>query len=155
MTPAKIAKIMALVDQYAATRNAGYIGSFGTPAEARAAVEAALRDAPQAEPSDIPPYIYGREAGANEKVWTEAEVRMLVRKRDMLSARVLNLMSAAPSAPTAVEPDERDTERMNWIAVHGSFGVDSVTNLPGGNGQKRIAATREAIDAARASKGTP
>lgn len=41
-----------------------------------------------------------------------------------------------------------DAGRLDWIAMHGSFGVDSVTGLPGGNGQKRKAATRAAIDAA-------
>lgn len=44
-----------------------------------------------------------------------------------------------------------DAERMDWIAMHGSFGVDSGTGLAGGNGQKHVAATRSAIDAARAA----
>ena len=42
----------------------------------------------------------------------------------------------------------QDAKRLDWLAIHGSFGVDSVTGLPGGNGQKRIAATRQAVDAA-------
>ena len=42
----------------------------------------------------------------------------------------------------------QDAKRLDWLAIHGSFGVDSVTGLPGGNAQKRIAATRQAIDAA-------
>ena len=44
-----------------------------------------------------------------------------------------------------------DAGRLDWIAMHGSFGVDSVTGLPGGNGQKHKAATRAAIDAAIAA----
>ena len=50
-------------------------------------------------------------------------------------------------APTAM--DGGDAARLDWIAVHGSFGVDSATGEVGGNGQKRIAATRKNIDAAR------
>lgn len=75
---------------------------------------AALRAMP--EPVAIPPYIYGREAGANEKVWTEAEVRMLVRERDMLSARVLDLMRATP--PTAPVPLSDETIRLAKVALH-------------------------------------
>ena len=44
--------------------------------------------------------------------------------------------------------EETDAKRLDWLAIHGSFGVDNVTEKPGGNGQKRIAATRQAIDAA-------
>lgn len=44
-----------------------------------------------------------------------------------------------------------DAGRLDWIAMHGGFGVDSVTGLPGGNGQKLKAATRAAIDAAIAA----
>ena len=42
----------------------------------------------------------------------------------------------------------QDAKRLDWLAIHGSFGLDSVTGKLGGNGQKRIAATRQAIDAA-------
>lgn len=51
MTPAQIAHIMSLVDDYAA---ACFNFSVHGPQQgaARAAVEAALRDAPQAEPND-------------------------------------------------------------------------------------------------------
>lgn len=47
-----------------------------------------------------------------------------------------------------VQALRKDAERLDWIAMHGSFGVDSVTGLPGGNGQTRKAATRRGIDAA-------
>tara|TARA_R110000868_G_scaffold146931_11_gene368036 strand:- start:4673 stop:4957 length:285 start_codon:yes stop_codon:yes gene_type:complete len=40
-----------------------------------------------------------------------------------------------------------DADRMHWIAMHGTFGVDSVTGEVGGNGQTRKAATRHNIDA--------
>ena len=43
---------------------------------------------------------------------------------------------------------EAETKRLDWIAMHGSFGVDSVTGKLGGNGQRRIAATRQEIDKA-------
>ena len=34
----------------------------------------------------LPPYIYGREAGENERVWTEASVRALVEEVEALRA---------------------------------------------------------------------
>lgn len=43
----------------------------------------------------------------------------------------------------------KDAERLDWIAIHGTFGVDSITGEVGGNGQKRLAATRKNIDAAK------
>lgn len=41
-----------------------------------------------------------------------------------------------------------DTNRLNWLATHGVFPVDSVTGLVGGNGQKAVASYRDNIDAA-------
>ena len=59
---------------------------------------------------------------------------------------------ATRPAPPAMDGGE-DAARLDWIAVHGSFGVDSATGEVGGNGQKRLAATRKNIDAAiRAQK---
>ena len=49
---------------------------------------------------------------------------------------------------------QEDAARLDWIAVHGSFGVDSATGEVGGNGQKHIAATRKNIDAARKQGAT-
>lgn len=46
----------------------------------------------------------------------------------------------------------KDAKRLNWIAVNGSFGVDSATGEVGGNGQTRKAATRQNIDAAIAAQ---
>lgn len=61
--------------------------------------------------------------------------------------------SALQSAiETAVEPYKRDAERLDMIAIYGSFGTDSITGELGGNGQKRVAATRQNIDAALAAK---
>ena len=48
----------------------------------------------------------------------------------------------------ALAGDGWDAERLDWMALHGSFGVDSVTGELGGNGQCRKAATRHNIDAA-------
>ena len=50
------------------------------------------------------------------------------------------------------EPERLDAERLDWIAMHGSFGVDSASGLPGGNGLRRMAATRINIDAAKEAK---
>ena len=50
---------------------------------------------------------------------------------------------------------QEDAARLDWIAMYGSFGVDSATGEAGGNGQKQIAATRKNIDAARKQGATP
>ena len=42
----------------------------------------------------------------------------------------------------------RDAARLDWLAMYGTFGVDSVSGIPGGNGQRRIAAVRSCIDKA-------
>lgn len=49
MSPAQVAHIMELVDKLISTAWAGYKGGFDDMHNARAAVEAALRDTPQAE----------------------------------------------------------------------------------------------------------
>lgn len=64
---------------------------------------------------------------------------------------VEDMIHSARPAPPAMDGGE-DAARMDWIAVHGSFGVDSATGEVGGNGQKRLAATRKNIDAARAAQ---
>jgi hypothetical protein len=57
---------------------------------------------------------------------------------------------AAPQPPTddRVRELEKEAARLDWVAIHGSFGVDSVSGKLGGNGQKRVAATRNNIDEA-------
>lgn len=50
-----------------------------------------------------------------------------------------------------LEAAENDTARLAFMEIHGSFGLDSQSGLIGGNGQKRMAATRKNIDAAIAS----
>lgn len=42
---------------------------------------------------------------------------------------------------------KKDAARMDFLALYGSFGCDTVSGLPGGNGQKRLAATRSNVDA--------
>lgn len=128
MTPAQIAKIMALVDQYAATRNAGYIGSFGTPAEARAAVEAALSDAPRAggwvmvpvEPTQTMMQ-QGKHALYEESMgdFDASLLEIKATYRAMLAAR--------PSAPTAVEPDERTPQ--DYAIEHAEYMAQSAAHL--------------------------
>ena len=39
-----------------------------------------------------------------------------------------------------------DSKRMDWIAMYGSYGADTSTGIPGGNGQKCVSATRKNID---------
>ena len=43
---------------------------------------------------------------------------------------------------------DADKRRLNWLAMFGTFGVDSVTGEPGGDGQRRVAAVRAEIDKA-------
>jgi hypothetical protein len=85
--------------------------------------------------------------------WTGCEYHVVEGIQDF--ARVIESEVAAPlleriaDLERELEAVRKDAERMDWIAIHGSFGVDSVTGQIGGNGQKRIAATRTAIDAAK------
>ena len=58
---------------------------------------------------------------------------------------------AAPQPAPA--PLSDDSALLDWLATHGSFGVDSSTGEVGGNGQKRVAATRKNIRAALAAQG--
>ncbi len=50
------------------------------------------------QPEPLPPYIYGREAGPDEHVWTEAAVRQLAAERDSLRRR-LNAAIAQGTPP--------------------------------------------------------
>ena len=61
--------------------------------------------------------------------------------------RALRLSQPAPA------PLSDDSALLDWIAIHGSFGVDSSTGKVGGNGQKCVAATRKNIRAAIAAQG--
>jgi len=58
---------------------------------------------------------------------------------------VVEMLSAA-----IAQPEQPDTTRLDWLAMYGSFGAESSSGLPGGNGQKRLAATRKNVDAAMA-----
>ena len=70
--------------------------------------------------------------------------------RSMIYASTLEeIYEAAIAQP--VEPLETtDTERLDWLGIYGSFGADSISGQPGGNGQMCMAATRKNIDAAMA-----
>jgi hypothetical protein len=48
-------------------------------------------------PTTLPPYIYGRETGPNEKVWSEQTVRALAARADALQAQV-EALQARPAA---------------------------------------------------------
>ena len=59
---------------------------------------------PTAGKVDLPPYIYGREAGENERVWTESAVRALVAQLEAENARL-----------------RVDAERYRWLRDDGWF----------------------------------
>jgi hypothetical protein len=48
----------------------------------------------------LPPYIYGREAAPDERVWTEASVRQITSERDSLRRRLDALIAGAGSHPS-------------------------------------------------------
>lgn len=52
----------------------------------------------------LPPYIYGREAGSNEKVWTEAALRAALAERDA------QLASLAQGVRVAVPTETMEQE---------------------------------------------
>lgn len=144
MTPAQIAKIMSLVDDYAA---ACFNFSVHGPQQgaARAAVEAALRDAPQAE-----------------RTLTDEQIkRHSLLAADCPGASTVILVSSLrrllsrPSAPTAVEPDER-AEFEAWFKQGGDYDPDWLAFSNEVQGQYSNQETQnmwDAWQAAIASKG--
>ena len=75
------------------------------------------------------------------------------RLRSAYDAAHRQAMDNGQARDNALDECERlraDAERLDWIAVNGSFGLDFVTGEVGGNGLTRKAATRTNIDAARA-----
>jgi len=60
----------------------------------------------------------------------------------------MNELMVSELAEARVELDrlKADADRLDWIAMHGTFGVDSVTGEVGGNGITRKASTRINID---------
>ena len=87
MTPAQIAHIMSLVEEYAVQREHGTTGEYNA---AGRDLEAALRDAPQAE---VVAWIEHHKGGDN-LCWEDP------------GGKRTPLYAAAPSAPTSVEPDD-------------------------------------------------
>lgn len=138
MTPAQVAHIMALVDHYG---SAIMLHDFAETTRARAAVEAALRDAPQAEgwvmvPVDPTPEML---AAILEPIkWAGGKDAY----RAMLAAR--------PSAPTAVEPDEQRYQLLRR-GQHWSV-IDGVGDILRGDD---LDAAVDSILAARLTKDTP
>lgn len=49
---------------------------------------------------ELPPYIYGREAGPNEKVWTEAAVRAALAARGPLTEPEIDALYEANCEPS-------------------------------------------------------
>jgi hypothetical protein len=90
------------------------------------------------------------------------QVRALMAERDDALKRVQENAKLASQAiaerdtlRTQLEAAQKDAPRIEFVAIYGSFGCDSVSGLLSGNGQKRLAATRKNIDAAiAATKGT-
>ncbi len=127
MTPAQVAKIMALVDEYL----------YAPLKQKRAAIEAALRDAPQAEGWVMVPI--------------EPTPEMLACILEPIKwaggkAAYCAMLAARPSAPTAVEPDERAEFEAWWVSKPHRLKYSSDHPV-------YLSAT-EAWQA-RASKGTP
>lgn len=94
---------------------------------------------------------------------TDADIRLLDQISEQLEAdehffkgaelrRFKNRIAATTAKPTPPLQDAKDAEMLDWIAVNGSFGLDSATGEVGGNGQTRKAATRKNIIAAIASQ---
>jgi len=142
VTPAQIAHIMSLVDEYL----------YAPLKQKREAIEAALRDAPQAEgwvmvPVEVIAFLKGEEA-LEGKFFGEPDPftkgRYWWRKY---------LREVTPSAPTAVEPDERTfSQWFDSLTTEDRYDFDSF-----GRGFKKdpTVMMRMAWDAARAPKGAP
>jgi len=82
---------------------------------------------------------------------------LLMQEDHLLAARIAEGHKPTSSPPLTMplagllyakltQPVQPDTARLDWLAMYGSFGVDSSSGQPGGNGQKRMAATRKNID---------
>ncbi|MBC7621232.1 MAG: hypothetical protein H7293_19985 [Candidatus Saccharibacteria bacterium] len=92
------------------------------------------------------------EQAEDEALWCKAHTII----ESLLQAALRKLHAAIEAQPAIAQPeqiegDAKDAELLDWIAVHGSFGTDSMTGKVGGNGQKCNAATRKNIIAAIAS----
>lgn len=150
MTPAQVAHIMSLVNK---------LKRFSHPidrheaAEVVAAVEAALRDAPQAEGWVMVPVDVLKAASeslgsfVSDHGWGDADMQAM----DNLDA----YLAARPSAPTAVEPDERQpltNEQIDEMLGEANRGFC----IEKDDYFKAVRDTERAHGiAARASKGTP
>jgi hypothetical protein len=97
---------------------------------------------PQAAPSVLEDWRLDHSAGRPILVYKDCSVIEAEQAQEVLDA----LRASHGQAPAGVL---EDAARLDWIAVHGSFGMDSVSGELGGNGQRRLAATRSNIDAAR------
>lgn len=163
MTPAQVAHIMALMHKFSV---ANMQGNAVAAMEHCAAVEAALRDAPQAEgwvmvPVEPTPDM--RDAGGRATrsvysgVWREHR-----KPNEVMCAYIYRAMLAAtPSAPTAAEPDER----AGWEVIKlgqrpaacdgaTSWSCCDTGRCDHDNDNARADASWREFDAARASKGT-
>jgi hypothetical protein len=86
------------------------------------------------------------EGWDNYEKWVWPESALEQAKRNTTESLAALRSALAEHTPNG---DAEDAARLDWIAIHGSFGVDSVSGLVGGNGQRCVAATRKNIDAAR------
>jgi hypothetical protein len=74
--------------------------------------------------------------------------------RAMVPVEVLGVYADSHSTVVTIAAPRgqaEDAQRLDFVAMHGLLSLDSVSGKPGGNGQRLVAATRAAIDAARAS----
>lgn len=174
MTPAQVAHIMSLVEEYAgdyarATTENLYGTSksytkqcFEAANESRAAIEAALRDAPQAEPTEAQIDAYCEAWGAAFEAEEPEAFGVTVEPLSASLRRcIVAGLRAAISAPTAVEPDERatcewtleDDDNGTWQSSCGELW----SFIEGGPKENRVSFCHNCGKPAivRASKGTP
>jgi hypothetical protein len=97
---------------------------------------------------ELPPYIYGREAGPNEKIWTEGAITGLLQEvRSRSQKERFALMQEWREANAALCQRERDAGiryGMEQAAVIAENTLESVSDRSSIYGTESAAAIREA-----------
>lgn len=71
-----------------------------------------MTQSPTPPTAPLPPYIYGREAGPNEKVWTQEAVNALRSENERLQSEVTRLLGSWTSAVANYGIQKRERERL-------------------------------------------